>query len=69
MEKPISLKISDLKEGLIETINEAQLPPSIVAMVLSQIIEQVNIQSQIELEQAANEWKKVNEEALKKEEE
>ena len=36
MEKPITLRINELKTNLVDTINEANLPPFLLEQILIQ---------------------------------
>ena len=42
MEKPITMVVNETRESLIKTINESNLPPFIMEMMLKEIYAEVN---------------------------
>lgn len=50
-QKPLSIALYDFKQGLINYISDAGIPPSIVELVLKDIYNQVKDAAQRELQQ------------------
>lgn len=50
MEKPFTLKVEDLKNNIINIINEAKMPSFVVKNVLQAIYQEVNKIEQEEIE-------------------
>lgn len=67
MDKPLVLRIEELKQNVVDDIAASKLPASIISLVLGQFISQAEYQTQLEVQQATKEWEKVNKEALQTE--
>lgn len=52
MNRPISLIIRDTKIRIVQAINESQLPPSIVELILNNIYQQAVKAAEAEIKQA-----------------
>lgn len=63
MEKGFDLRISEFKKDLGTTINNANMPISVIKMVLNEVLGEVNILTN----QAVETQKKIYEEGLEKE--
>lgn len=56
MEKGINLTILEFKKGIINNVNAAGLPISVVSLVLSNILDEVNRQEQYTLATELSEY-------------
>lgn len=64
MEKPISIRVQEFKENLVNTINNSGLIPIIVEPIIKDLYEQVVVQKDKQYEQDKLEYEK----SLEKEE-
>jgi hypothetical protein len=68
MEKPIALRIAELRNTLINTLNESNLPPCIVEPVVKEVYEVAAQARSNELLQAQNTYSDENSNANEQEE-
>lgn len=61
MEKPITVRVKEMNEGIIESINKANLPAWKVRDELNKILAQVNNLANQEEERELAEWAKEKE--------
>lgn len=61
MDKPITVRVKEMNEGIIESINNASLPAWKVRDELNKILAQVNNLATQEEERELAEWAKENE--------
>lgn len=61
MDKPITVRVKEMNEGIIESINNASLPAWKVRDELNKILDQVNNLATQEEERELAEWAKENE--------
>lgn len=61
MEKPITVKVKEMNEGIVKAINNASLPAWKVRDELNKILAQVNNLATQEEERELAEWAKENE--------
>lgn len=66
MEKPIEIKIEELKNKLIQEINSSKLPPFVVEPIIKEIYNQIE---EIRKQELAKAQKEYNESQVNKEEE
>ena len=60
VEKSFDLKVIETKELLVKTLNEANLPLVVMAYILKELIDGVNMQLNIQLQKEKNQVQNVN---------
>ena len=65
-EKPLILKVKDLENRMVATINNAGIPAFIIKPIIEKILNQLNILEQQEYVQAVEKNKKEEKENAKK---
>ena len=50
-DKPISMVLNELKQGLINTVNEACLPPCLIEPILKDLYEETHMLAQQQLQE------------------
>lgn len=54
--KPISIILDDLKNGIADLINNSQLPPSLVEPIMKDLYNEVSMVAKQQLEQDKKNW-------------
>lgn len=61
MEKPISILLNESKQKLVTTINELQLHPSILELIVRELYVEIKVQAQKQLDDDMIAYKKEQE--------
>lgn len=57
-EKGFNLRVQECKEGIVEVINIAKLPPGVMLPILESLVSQVQMQNEAMIEAERRAWEK-----------